>query len=531
MARQRYRGRKSVLSAETGTIAKSGAQKRVCLVFPNKYSTAIANLGFQTIYRELNSRADTSCERGFLDPVLGFKSLESGTPFGRFDILAFSISFELDFLGLGRVLAESGVPLLSRDRDSSHPLVVLGGVCATSNPEPLADFVDIVVVGEGEHSAHRLIDEVLRYNRRQRNGLLRDLATVPGFYVPRYVRPAYRSDGTIEKVERDIPYGERPSYDEPSNPAFSPIVTRFSEFPSTFLVETSRGCAQSCRFCLASRLYPYRIWPASRVRKIVETHCPDGATVGLVGAAVSDHPEIDAIVASLVDREKKLSVASLRVDSTSETFLRALAASGQRTVTFAPEVGSDRLGKAVGKNVPQEVLLEKTDVALKAGLRNIRLYFMIGLPSERDEDAVAIAELSRKVLNLIAKQTKGRGRLSLSINPFVPKPLTAFERTPMQRARTLERRLSTIKSALYAYPQIRVRHESIRLAVLQGLLARGDREVGQLIALMGCEGMSYKQALRRAKIDPDFYLHRTRGRAEIMPWQLCRERVGPTSHS
>jgi radical SAM superfamily enzyme YgiQ (UPF0313 family) len=175
MAGQRYRGRRSILSAETGTILKSGAQVRVCLIFPNKYSTAISNLGFQTIYRELNSRADTLCERGFLDPVLGFRSLESGFPFEQFDILAFSVSFELDFLGLAQVLAESRLPLLSRERDDSHPLVVLGGVCATSNPEPVADFVDIVVVGEGEHAAHRLIDHVLRNHAPDRTSLLRDL--------------------------------------------------------------------------------------------------------------------------------------------------------------------------------------------------------------------------------------------------------------------------------------------------------------------------------------------------------------------
>jgi len=523
MAGQRYRGRRSVLSAETGTIVKSGAQVRVCLIFPNKYSTAISNLGFQTIYRELNNRPDTLCERGFLDPVLGSRSLESGSPFGQFDILAFSVSFELDFLGLVQVLAESRLPLLSRERDRSHSLVVLGGVCATSNPEPVADFVDIVVGGEGEHAAHRLIDHVLRGHARDRTSLLRDLATVPGFYVPRFVHPAYGTDGTIEKVERDIPQYNRAPLDEPTGPAFSQVVTPHAEFPSTFLVEVSRGCRHSCRFCLACKLYPYRVRPASQVLEIVDTHCPEGAKVGLVGAAVSEHPEIDQIAVSLIDRQRKISTASLRVDSTSETLLRALAVSGQRTVTFAPEVASSRLGRAVGKNVPQEVLLGKTDTALKLGMRNIRLYFMIGLPSERDDDVAAIAELSRKVMDLIVDRTRGRGRLSLSINPFVPKALTPFERNPMERVETLERRLSTIKSALSAYARIRVKHESIRVAVLQALLARGDRKLGRLIALMSCEKMSYKQALRRAKIDPDFYLYGTRGLAEILPWQLRRE--------
>jgi radical SAM superfamily enzyme YgiQ (UPF0313 family) len=301
------------------------------------------------------------------------------------------------------------------------------------------------------------------------------------------------------------------------------VTTQYAEFPNTFLVEVSRGCRHSCRFCLASRLYPYRVRPASRVREIVETYCPDGAKVGLVGAAVSDHPEIDEIAVSLIDLQKKISTASLRVDSTSKTLLHALALSGQKTVTFAPEVASVRLGRAIGKNVTQEVLLEKTDTALKFGMRNIRLYFMIGLPSERDDDAAAIAQLSNKVMHLIVGRTRGRGRLSLSINPFVPKPLTPFERTPMERVETIERRLSSIKSALSANARIRVKHESVRLAVLQALLARGDRKLGRLIELMSCEKMSYKQALREAGIDPDFYLYRTRGPAETLPWQLCRE--------
>ena len=526
MAKRPRRGRESVLRAETGTIIKPGAQVRVCLIFPNKYRTAISNLGFQTIYRELNSRPDTRCERGFLDPALGLKSIESGTPFAQFDILAFSVAFELDFLGLASVLADSRVPLPARQRDSSHPLVVLGGACATSNPEPVVDFVDIVVIGEGERAVHRLIDRVVRYHARDRDGLLRDLAAVPGFYVPHFVRPAYDTDSAIVGVETDM--SERvhvESHDDRLlNPAFSQVITRHAEFPNTFLIEVSRGCTHTCRFCLARRLYPYRVWSASKVLEIVDAFCPDKATkVGLVGAAVSDHPEIDEIVALLLERQRKVSVASLRVDSASRTLLQALAASGQRTVTFAPEVGTDRLGRAIGKNVSQDVLLGKADTALEVGLRNIRLYFMIGLPSEEDDDITAIVELSKNVSDLVASRTKGRGKLSLSINPFVPKPLTPFERVPMERVETLERRYTMLRSGLSGCQRVTVRYESIRLALLQAVLARGDRKLGQLITLMSRQGMSYKRAVQQAKISPDFYLYRTSGPAETLPWRLCRE--------
>ena len=514
-----------MLHAETGTIIKSGGQIRVCLIFPNTYRVAASNLGFQTIYRELNSRPDTRCERGFLDPVLELKSLESGTPFAQFDILAFSVAFELDFLGLAKVLVDSRLPLLSRERNSSHPLIVLGGACATSNPEPVADFVDVVVVGEGEHAVHRLTDHVLLYGADDRAGLLRDLAGVSGFYVPRFVHPVYATDGTIVGVEREVPRGkhfEQPR-EELSVPAFSQVITPHAEFPNMFLIEVSRGCIHSCRFCLTRKIYPYRVWPASKVLEIVDAFCPEGtARIGLVGAAVSDHPEIDEIAVSLVARDKRISPASLRVDLTSQTFLRALAESGQRTVTFAPEVGTDRLGRVIGKSVAQELLLEKVDTALAVGLKNIRLYFMLGLPSEDDDDVAAIVELAAKVADLVANRTRARGRLSLSISPFVPKPLTPFERVSMERTEILERRYAMIKSGLSVRRDVTVKFESIRLAVLQALFARGDRRLGEPIALMVREGMSYKRAMHEAGLHTDFYLYRRRSRGETLPWRLCR---------
>jgi len=524
MAKSRFSVRESFLRAETGTTAKPGAPLRACLVFPNKYRVAMSNLGFQTIYRELNSRQDTCCERGFLDPALGLKSIEEGKPFGQFDILAFSISFELDFMGFARTLCESGIPLLERERDSSHPLVVLGGACATSNPEPLADFVDVVVLGEGENAVHYLADQVLLHGGRDREAVLNTLAAVPGFYVPRFVSPVYRSNGTIGGIESEAPTGApaKLPHDERITPAFSQIITPNAEFANTFLVEVSRGCGRSCRFCLASRLYPHRVWRAAEVLEVIDKFCPPKTKIGLVSAAASDHPEIDNIVARLTEKGNRVSTASLRVDSTSETLLHALAASGQRTVTFAPEVATDRLSGVIRKGISQDVLLDKMEIALGAGLRNVRLYFMVGLPSEQDEDIAAIIELSKKARDVISDRTKGCGRLTLSISPFVPKPLTPFERVPMERAEVLKARLDKIKSALAACPHVTVKRESIRLALLQSLLSRADRKMGRLVALMGGRGMSYNQAVRQANVDADFYLYRERGPTEILPWHLSR---------
>jgi len=514
-----------VLHAETGTIIKSSGKVRVCLIFPNKYRVAVSNLGFQTIYRELNSRPDTRCERGFLDPALELKSLETGTPFAQFDILAFSVAFELDFLGLARVLVDSHVPLLSRERDSSNPLVVLGGACATSNAEPVAGFVDVVVVGEGERAVHRLLDHAVRYHARERMELLKNLAAEPGLYVPRFVRPVYGKNGTIVGVESDVSKGApvAEADKELLNPAFSQVTSPHAEFPNTFLIEVSRGCVHACRFCLARRLYPYRVWTASKVLEMVDAFCPGTIErVGLVGAAVSDHPQIEEIAASLLEREKRISVASLRVESTAQTLLRALAESGQKTVTFAPEVGTDRLGAVIGKSISQDILLEKVDAAVSAGLRNVRFYFMVGLPSEDVGDIPAIVELTKNAADLVANRTKGRGRLALSVNPFVPKPLTPFERAPMEHVELLEQRYTVLRSGLSDCRQVTVKYESIRLAVLQALLARGDRRLGQVIALMVCEHMSYRRAMRQTGLDPGFYLYRARTETEMFPWQLCR---------
>jgi radical SAM superfamily enzyme YgiQ (UPF0313 family) len=397
---------------------------------------------------------------------------------------------------------------------------VLGGACATSNPEPVAEFVDLVVVGEGENSVHCLADQALLYGGGDRKGLLKALAAVPGFYVPRFVSPMCGGKDATGGIATEVP-AELP-HDDRVSPAFSQIVTPNAEFADTFLVEVSRGCGRSCRFCLARRLYPHRVWRAAEVLEVIDKFCPPKAKVGLVGAAVSDHPEIDHIVARLTERGNKVSTASLRVDSTSETLLRALAASGQRTVTFAPEVATDRLSGVIGKGISQDLLLEKMEIALRAGLRNVRLYFMVGLPSERDEDIAAIIELSKKARDIIAGRTRRRGKLSLSVSPFVPKPLTPFERVPMEQAEVLKGRMDEIKSSLARCPNIAVKQESLRLAVLQGLLSRGDRELGRLVALMGCQRMSYKQAVRRTKVDPDLYLYRERSPTEILPWHLAR---------
>jgi len=524
MRRSRYRGRESLLRAETGTIVKSGAPLRVCLIFPNTYNVAMSNLGFQTIYRELNSRPDTWCERGFLDPALGFESFESQTPFREFDVLAFSVSFELDLLGLATVLVESGLPLLAAERNGFHPLVVLGGVCATSNPEPVADFVDVVVIGEGENAVHDLADETLRHGTQNRDVLFRDLAAVPGFYVPSFEPAVPDGNGTAQSSEtkRQRREGARRSREDAVAPAFSQIVTPNAEFANTFLVEVSRGCARSCRFCLARKLYPYRVWRCDTIQGIIEKFCPETAKVGLVGAAVSDHPEIDDIASWLVGKGKRLSIASLRVDSTSEALLRALAASGQRTVTFAPEAGTERLGTMIGKAIPQEVLMEKIELALAAGIKSIRLYFMVGLPSEQDEDIDGIVTLVKSVHNLTSNRARGHARLSVTISPFVPKPLTPLERTPMVRSDVLKRRISTIESGLSSYPEIDVRHDSLRLTALQGILSRGDRTLGRFIQLMTREKMSFKRASSAAEVDPDFYLYRERGPNESLPWEISR---------
>jgi len=521
-----------LLSEERGTVFKdSGGRISVALIYPNRYRVGMSNLGFQTIYRHLNRREDVVCERTFLPDLEEevelrrtggrLRALESGRSIARFHILAFSVSFENDYPHLLALLDLAGIPLNAEDRNDRHPLVMLGGAVTFLNPEPLARFVDLMVVGEAEETLDEYFDLLRGRLPPNRAAHLREVAEIPGIYIPRlHTGPSDRmGEGTERSGERR---GRHP-VDLSRFPAYSTILTRNTEFSDTLLVEIARGCPWGCRFCAAGHIYrPFRTLPVERVLDIVrgrpERERPPLRKVGLVSSAVCDYPRIDRLCEELRRLDLRIGVSSIRADRLSDALLRTLVHGGLRTLTLAPEAGSDRLRKAIGKRMDTERILEAASRAVSCGVPNLRLYGMIGLPSETDEDLAQLADLTLKVRERMKRAGgHGSGRLTLSITPFVPKPQTPFQRKGMASTKELRRKLGGVREILRREPGIRIKTEGLRAVRFQALLSRGDRRIADLLLAYHHRGGRWEQAARDVGIDVDRYLEEIPSDAPL-PW-------------
>jgi len=442
---QRERARQ-LLSKEVGYVRKPhGGRLRVALAFPNTYFVGMSNLGFQTVYRLFNAEADIVCERVFLPPKSELAdqlasrtpliTLESQTPVADFDVLAFSVSFEWDYTNVLTLLRLAGLPLRAAARTDRHPLVVIGGAVTFVNPEPLALFADAIAAGEGE----TLVPSLLRAFQAAsgRADLLRGLAGERGFYIPSFYDVEYEADGTIAKfvpkegtgappVVRKAALKSTDALDPPATGIFTPDT----EFGSRFLVEVVRGCANLCRFCWAGYNYlPVRAFPKERILELAERARQHSSRVGLVSIALCDHPDIEEILTRLSAMGYSISPASLRLDDITPTIVRLLRESGERSITIAPETGSDRLRRVINKTITNDEILASAEMIFASGMENLKLYFMIGLPTETDEDLVAIHGLTLQLRDIMLKYARGRGhigRIVGSVNPLVPKPATAM---------------------------------------------------------------------------------------------------------
>ncbi len=425
-----------------------------------------------------------------------------------------------DFLRL------SGIPPFSRDRDESHPLLILGGVCTFFNPEPIADFFDAVIVGEAEESINEFLDEYVNAKSSSRQELLVNLSNIPGVYIPSLYTPSYNTDGTLrsltaapgapEKVVR------RYVKDLDSFPAKSAIITPDTEFSDMFMIELSRGCGRHCRFCMAGYVYrPPRNRSFESVKKDIEEGRKLAGKIGLVGSAVSDYPEIARLASEFKDEEINFSASSLRADSLTPELAR-LVSKGNRTVAIAPEAGSERLRAVINKNISQEQVLSAVRTLIEAGVLNVKLYFMVGLPTEEDEDIeeiIALASMAREEM-LTAARGKGRiGTLTLSVNCFIPKPWTPFQWEPMLPADKLKSKIQHITKALKG-PNTAVTHDVPKYAVLQAALARGDRRLAKVILNASENGGDWKAAFADEGLDMEVYASRERSVQEKFPWDF-----------
>jgi radical SAM superfamily enzyme YgiQ (UPF0313 family) len=528
---------RALLAAEHGTVRKDwGGKIAVALVYPNAYAVGMSNLGFQTIYRHLNALPDVVCERVFLPDAADTAelrrtetapfSLESQRPLADFHMIGFSVTYEGDYLNVLRILDLAGIALRTADRRPHDPLVLMGGVCAFSNPEPLADFMDFIVVGEGEELVSELL-AVYRERYRDRAGFLDVLLALPGVYVPERYAPRYAADGTLDDVQADpgapAVVVKRRLRDVNAFRTTAGVRTPNAEYGHMALLEVGKGCGRGCRFCLEGQVYrPVRHRSVDALRETIEQLRREGETrVGLVGACVSDYPWIGELLKIVEDNGMELSISSLRADSLTEGLAAALARGGHRTLTIAPEAGTERLRRAIRKAITDEQILAACDLVRAHGIPNLKTYFMIGQPTETDADVEAIPDLARRMLGRLRVLDPGGrpfGRLTLSISSFVPKPWTPFQWAPFAGAEALAAKLETIKRGVGGLPTVRVLHENPREAALQALLARGDRRVGTFLEQAARLGGDWRRALREWEGDPAFYTTRPRALDERLPW-------------
>lgn len=532
------------LAQENGTVLKDwGGKFRIALAFPNRYAVGMSNLGFQSVYGSLNDHPDVVCERVFYPEPEDFSelkphpgqllSVESQRPVQDFHLLAFSIPFENDYPNVVEMLRLAGIPPYSHERTSYHPLVAAGGVAIFLNPEPLADFMDFMLIGEAEAILPDLLESLGRAADcgTFRQEILQVLAKeVSGAYVPSLYEAIYRADGSLEDVQPlsglDLP--DRISYRRAElseiPPCRSVILTPNTEFSGVNLIEIGRGCGRSCRFCAAGYVYrPVRYHSATRLLAELDATLEETPRVGLVSAAVSDHPEVRDLCTSLMGKGASLSFSSLRADTIIPEVVSALETSRHRAVAIAPEAGSERLRRVINKNLSVQQIHNAVEKLTEAGILNLKLYFMIGLPTERLDDLEAIVDLTKSIKHHVLKVSRGRKRLgmiTLSIHSFVPKAFTPFQWTAFAGVQELKKRAKWIQKSLQKIPNIRVHFDLPKWAYIQALLARGDRRVSAALHRVALDGLSWTQAMRTTPTNPDFWVMRERGRDERFPWEI-----------
>ncbi len=517
-----------------------GGRLRVALAFPNSYFVGMSNLGLQTVYQIFNADDRVVCERVFLpgkqelraggrpEPLV---TLESGTPVRDFDVFAFSVSFEWDYTNVVAMLRLAGIEPRAERRSRHDPLVLIGGAVTFVNPEPLAPFADVIAAGEAELLAPALVDAIGEVGTRDREGLFRRLVQSPGFYVPTLYDVTYDGPGRVAAITpkagsgapaivRKAAVKAADRLDPPSTSIFTPDT----EFGSRLLIEVVRGCANLCRFCWAGYNYlPVRPFSTERILQIAEAARPFANRVGLVSIALCDHPDIERILERLLDLGYGISPASLRLDDLTEPIVRLLKQSGERSITIAPETGSDRLRRVINKTVTNEQILDRADLIFRSGIENLKLYFMIGLPTEEDADLVAIRDLVAALRDRMMAHARERGtvgRLVASVNPLVPKPGTTYQWMPMTPASVIDEKSDRLRHLVADLENVYFNIKSERHSFYQGLLSLGDRRVADVIDIAERNGGNWRAAVAESGLDAAAYLYRDRGADAFLPWQI-----------
>ena len=530
------------LAAERRLFTAAGrGPLSVCLVYPNVYPVAMANLGFQAVHRILSEDDRVTCERAFLPDgdragwPRTLRTLESDRPVRDFDVIAFSLSFETDYLHVLDVLSLAGIALRRTARAPDAPLVLAGGPATFLNPEPLAEFVDLFLIGEAEEMLIEFLDAA-GSGPLDRPRLLDRAEHVRGAYRPDRYHPRYDTGGALVAFDYTGPASARVERryvrDLDAFATGSEILTDEAVFGDMFLVEASRGCEWGCRFCAAGFMYrPVRYRRAERLRERIARGLEERRTIGLVGAEMASQPGIAGLCQEIAARGGRPSPSSLKADVITPGLARALGASGNRSVTVAPEAGSERMRRVINKNLTEAEILRAAEWLVGGGVEALKLYVMVGLPTETAADVAAIVDLTRKVrARLMAGGKPKVGRILVSINPFVPKPWTPLQWEPMEDLGSLRRKLAGLRRALGAIPAVTVETESPREAYLQTLLSRGDRRVAGILERLHAAPGAWWPALKalrggRDGVDPDLFVHRAYAADALLPWDFVDHQV------
>lgn len=512
--------------------AHAGARLRVALVYPNTYYNAMSNLGFQAVFHWFNQHPACTCERVFLPDADELRALqnengslcsfESRRSITDFDVVAFSLSFENDYLNLPPMFNLMRLPLEAQQRRAQDPVVVAGGICTLMNPEPVAPWFDLFTIGEGEVLLPPLIDTLLEDSSRAK--LLHTLATQPGFYVPGLCHPNIDEAGSVHwDVDEGVafPVQRRWVGDLNTSECRSFVSTRDTAFGDMRLVEVARGCGRGCRFCATGFVYlPPRERRADKVLGHLENDLHAGVTAGLVGAAVSDYSKLDYVSDAICTTGAHVSVASLRVDSMTPEQVNMLRGSGQKTIALAPEAGSQRLRDSINKHLSADQIIHAAEMIARAGIPNLKLYFLIGLPFEEDADIRALIELVEQIRAVWMQEQRALGRagtIHLSVNPFVPKAMTPFQWHSMTPPNVLKARIGMLRKFVNKSANVQLQVESVKGAEIQGFLSRADRR-GAAVILAMADGANLKTACRLTGVDLNSVIYSARTREHQFPW-------------